>query len=179
MKSQLAIATGYAHCTYVRTRQQQEKTHHRGPAPLARKKMPASAKASKIGPKTGTIERARKTTDFTSKDVRLIGQLVKVQQIRRRTIVKILESRVNQYKTRIVKVKGKELRYLVIIKKKLMLSRNVNKRITNNKNSTKEKNENKPYVQSRTQVKQNSESCILLVSRRRTKSVKKTESYYI
>ena len=33
--------------------------------------MPASAKASKTkSPKTGTIERARKTTDLTSKDVR-------------------------------------------------------------------------------------------------------------
>ena len=48
----------------------------------------------------------------------------------------------------------------------------MNKRITNNKNRTKERNENKSYVQSRMQVKQNSESCILLVSRRRTKSVK-------
>ena len=112
------------------------------------------------------IERARKTTDLTSKDVRLSGHFIAAKKIRRRTIVKNLESRVNQQKTLIVKVKGKELRYLAIIKKKLMLSRNVNKRITNNKNSTKGRNENKPYVQSRTQVKQNSESCILLVSGR-------------
>ena len=40
------------------------------------KKMPASAKASKMkSPKTGTIERARKTTDLTSKDGKLIEQL--------------------------------------------------------------------------------------------------------
>ena len=70
-----AARNGYVHCTYVRTRQQQVKAN-RGPAPLARKKMPASAKACRTkGPKTGTIEHARKTTDLTSKEV--IGQIVK------------------------------------------------------------------------------------------------------
>ena len=75
--------------------------------------------------KTGMIERARKTTDLTSKEA--------AKKERRRTIVKNLERRVNQYKTLIAKVKGKELMYLARVKKKLMLSRNGNKRITNNK----------------------------------------------
>ena len=47
-----------AQCTYVRTRQQQEKMQYRGPAQIARKKMPASAKASRTENQTGTIERA-------------------------------------------------------------------------------------------------------------------------
>ena len=67
----MAACYGYAHCTYVRAWQQQEKIH-RGTGPLVEKKMPVSAKASKTEVmRTGTIERARKMTDLTSKDVRL------------------------------------------------------------------------------------------------------------
>ena len=58
-------------------------------------------------------------TDLTSMDVRLSGHFIAIDAKKiRRMIVKNLESRVNQYKTLIVKVKGKELRYLAIIKSK-------------------------------------------------------------
>ena len=49
----------HAHCTYISARKKKQE-----------RKMPASAKASKMkSPKIGTIERARKTTDLTSKEV--------------------------------------------------------------------------------------------------------------